>query len=64
MTTLTVQELARRICIAAHRSFPTSTGPVPCGQHVTDARRYWSLVSTPEGAEILRVLEEARVATT
>ena len=49
-------EFARRLCTAAHYR----QSPIPCGQHIAEAERYWVLLS-PAGTRIMEVIKQARI---
>lgn len=58
-TTLTIHELARRLCVAEHPHFSTTGSGIPCGTHRQQAGYLWPLTET-NGTTALKVIIEAR----
>ena len=52
-------ELARRLCVSEHPYRSTTLQPVPCAQHLQDARRL-HILTTPAGTDILRTILDVR----
>lgn len=56
---VSVVELARRLCVRTHPTLSSTNQPVPCGQHIANARAYYHLL-TPEGTHEFEVIRDIR----
>ena len=59
MSEISVAELARRLCAAAHPLYSTTGASVPCGTHQNQAANLL-ILTTPRDNGAFRVVAEAR----
>lgn len=55
--TITVPELARRLCVAAKHPNAINPPQPPCPHHITEANRFWGLTQ-PNGQSALSVIQK------